>query len=84
MPGWKATRNGRTMRVRSASGPFQAVDLPAGRSRVSFAFAPPGAEASLLALLVALLALIPWRTMYSAARPLRAESLEDSVPVPLP
>lgn len=41
MPGWTASVNGRDAPVTARSEIFQAVDLPAGRSRVEFRYAPP-------------------------------------------
>ncbi len=58
MPGWHATANGRSLAV-SADGPlFQAVDVPAGRSSVSFAFTPPHAALALLAGALGLVCLV--------------------------
>ena len=81
MPGWTAELNGHAERVRRANRVFQAVDVPAGRSNVLFSFAPPGAAVAVLACAIGFLLLIPWGLMYTTARPLRAERLEDSVPV---
>jgi len=41
MPGWRARVNGQAVRVTPADGIFQSVPVPAGRSVVRFAFAPP-------------------------------------------
>jgi hypothetical protein len=40
-PGWRARVDGRLVAVGHAAPLFQAVALPAGRSRVRFAYAPP-------------------------------------------
>jgi uncharacterized membrane protein YfhO len=53
MPGWHATVHGRTASVRQ-DGSFQRVDLPAGRSVVSFNFLPPHMTAALVAFFLGL------------------------------
>lgn len=40
LPGWTARTGGRTV-VPAATGPFQQVDVPAGRSVTTFSFTPP-------------------------------------------
>ncbi len=58
MPGWHATANGRPLAVRTDGPLFQAVDLPAGRSSVSFSFTPPYAALALLAGALGLVCLV--------------------------
>ncbi len=60
MPGWTATVNGQTARLLRANYAFRALELPAGRSRVEFAYVPPGWREGLRvsALSVTLLALL--------------------------
>ncbi len=41
-PGWTATLNGRAAPMRRDPPVFQAIDLPAGRSSITFSYAPPG------------------------------------------
>ena len=58
MPGWHATANGRPLAVHSDGPLFQAVDVPAGRSTVSFGFTPPHAALALLAGALGLVCLV--------------------------
>lgn len=70
MPGWRATVDGREAPLRTTGEIFQAIDLPAGASSVTFAFEPPGVRWGFLALgagVVALLADAVWRRRRSAA-----------------
>jgi hypothetical protein len=57
LPGWSATVAGAEVPVHAAGELFQAVDVPAGRSRVAFAYHSPY-NAGALALFVAGLALL--------------------------
>ncbi len=41
-PGWRARVNGKHVPISQFGDLFQTIDLPAGRSDVRFAFAPPG------------------------------------------
>ena len=58
MPGWTSTVAGRPAPIRTVSGLFQAVDVPAGTSEVAYGFAPPGADAALAASGAGLLAVV--------------------------
>lgn len=58
MPGWTATVDGRGTAIRCLDGTFQAVRVPPGSHRLSFAYSPPGVGWGGLALLVGLAALI--------------------------
>jgi hypothetical protein len=53
--GWTASVNGSRVAVEPAAPLFQAIDLPAGHSRVAFRYAPPHALASLVLFLCGLL-----------------------------
>jgi hypothetical protein len=55
-PGWKVTIDGYAAPVRVQNGLFRAVDLPAGRHRVEWLFAPRSVERGLSISLVTLLA----------------------------
>jgi hypothetical protein len=57
LPGWTAAVDGRPAAIRPVNGIFQAVEVPAGRHRVSFSFTPPHEGWGLAALLVGLAAL---------------------------
>jgi hypothetical protein len=48
LPGWSARIDGRPATIREAARLFQAVTVPAGSHRVTFAFAPPGMGWALL------------------------------------
>ena len=67
-PGWKVTIDGRPAPARVQHGLFRAVDLPAGRHRVEWTFAPRsvarGLAVSLATLVVALAyaAVMRWRS----------------------
>jgi hypothetical protein len=53
--GWSARIDGRARPIRRVDGLFQAVHLPAGSTRVTFHFTPPGMRWALLGLLAGLL-----------------------------
>ncbi len=53
--GWRAAVNGTRVAMQPADPLFQAIDLPAGHSRVEFRYAPPHALASLVLFLCGLL-----------------------------
>jgi hypothetical protein len=57
MPGWHAQVGSSSVAVRS-DGPFQAVTLGSGATRVQFSFTPPFGNAALLAALAGLVCLI--------------------------
>jgi hypothetical protein len=73
MPGWHADVNDRAVPVRSSGRAFQAVDLPAGESTVTFGFTPEHAFLAfvlfMLGLLLLLAALVPARWRPDARRP---------------
>jgi hypothetical protein len=54
-PGWSASIDGRSVRVRPDHGDFQQLTVPAGRHVVRFGFVPPGMAWAGLGLLVGLL-----------------------------
>ncbi len=58
MKGWTATVAGRPVPVRSHGALFQEVELPAGRSVVTFSFTPPHEEPAFVAFLVGLAAIV--------------------------
>jgi hypothetical protein len=49
--GWSAQLDGHSTAIRRVDGLYQAVTVPAGPHRLTFAFAPPGMEWALLGLL---------------------------------
>lgn len=57
LPGWRATVNGRPVRIGRADETFQSVELPAGRSAVAFDYRPAGMVWFLLITLGAWLAI---------------------------
>jgi hypothetical protein len=57
MAGWTATVDGKAATLRAA-GPFQATNVPAGTSTVTFNFSPPYLTLALVAFVFGLLALI--------------------------
>lgn len=68
LPGWRV-RVGELDLAPGREGPlFQAVPLPAGRSRVAFRYRPPGAPVFAGLFALGVLALLPWSWL---ARPLR-------------
>ncbi len=56
-PGWSATVNGAAAAIRPYRDLFQVIDLPAGRSTIAFAYAPPHARWGWLAAGLGVLAL---------------------------
>lgn len=58
MPGWTAEVNGRSTAVNPIEDTFQSVALPAGKSDVTFSFAPPHIELAWLATFLSLIVLI--------------------------
>jgi hypothetical protein len=56
-PGWAATANGKPTAVHEFHGLFSAVRLPAGRSAVTFSYAPPHIDDAVVAWAVGMLAL---------------------------
>lgn len=73
--GWHAEVNGVPTRVSQYKGLFQEVFLPAGRSRVTFLYSPPGIAWALLALVIGLGGILwsvvlgaLWRAMWGKAR----------------
>ena len=55
-PGWRATLDGKTVPIRRADLAFRAVRVPAGRSRVTFTYAPAALRSAGALSLVAILA----------------------------
>lgn len=53
--GWSAQVDGRSTPIRRVDGLFQAVHLPAGSTRITFHFTPPGMRWALLGLLAGVL-----------------------------
>jgi hypothetical protein len=58
LPGWTATVSARATPVHEHDGLFDSVDLPAGRSVVTFSYAPPHLDESLAAFAAGLLVVI--------------------------
>jgi hypothetical protein len=83
MPGWNARLDGRPVRVRR-SGAFQAVDVPAGRSDLTFSFSPPGMPVAVAAFAIGVLLTVPLRRRSAAETLPIAADPADSVPVPSP
>jgi hypothetical protein len=62
-PGWTARVNGSPAVIRVVHGVMPVVDVPAGRSRIEFAYAPPRWKAGVLlsAIALAVLGWLGWR-----------------------
>jgi hypothetical protein len=98
MRGWAATVGNRQVPVRTRDDLFQEVDLPAGRSVVTFSFTPPHEDGGLAAFLVGLAAIVAgwvlalgpvdrwrrrWRRRLRVKEPARP-SAPGSVDTPVP
>ncbi len=59
-PGWRVTIDGKRAPVRVQNGIFRAVDLPAGRHRVEWTFAPRSVRRGLLVSLATLVAALAY------------------------
>jgi hypothetical protein len=57
MPGWQATVNGTDVPVRSYDKVYEQVKVPAGRSTITFTFAPPHLDLAVVALAAGVLAI---------------------------
>jgi hypothetical protein len=83
MPGWTSAVGGRPAPIRTVSGLFQAVDVPAGTSGVTYGFAPPGAGAALAACGAGLLAVAGGAWLAVRRRRGRSATARDGGRLPL-
>jgi hypothetical protein len=75
-PGWRATVNGRQVTLGTTAPFFQTVELPAGPSRVKFAYSPPGIGWTYIAFGIGMLGLLATNVArWPVRRPIGKRSL---------